>query len=160
MERSSIDVIEEVLGVRLFSPGWAARSIAEIDRSDPTYRPPAISEGQYSEIQRRLEDHWDAAWKYPDSQNDFLLVCPRVLTPLHQYLELVGVDAVKEAERVRLGWRTIVQPQIKLDDAVAARRALLFSKGVIVRDPASLSGELARAEFSQVCSTLAQSRVD
>jgi hypothetical protein len=138
MERSSIDVIEDVLGARLFPPGWAARSLAEIDESDPNYRAPAISESKYREIQQRLQDHWDAAWKYPDSNKDFLLVCPRVLTPLHQYLTLIGVDAVKEPERAQLGWRIIVQPQIKLDDAVTARKALLFSKGVTVRDPAEL----------------------
>ncbi len=138
MERSSIDVIEDVLGARLFPRTWAARSLAEIDESAPTYRAPAISESQYREIQQRLQNHWDAAWKYSDSQKNFLLVCPRVLSTLHQYLSLIGVDPSEEPERAGLGWRIMVQPQIKLDDAVAARKALLFSKGVVVRDPAEL----------------------
>jgi len=70
LERSSIDVIEDVLGARLFPPGGAARSLAEIDDSEPNYCAPVISERQYREIQQRLEDHWDAAWRYPDSQKD------------------------------------------------------------------------------------------
>ena len=76
MERSTIDVMEDVLGARLFPPGWAARSLAEIDEPDPNHRAPAISNRRYREIQQHLEDHWDADWRYPDSQFDFLLVCP------------------------------------------------------------------------------------
>jgi hypothetical protein len=51
MTRSSIDVIEDVLGDKLFPTGWKARSDAEIDLSDPAYRIPAISAAQYRTIQ-------------------------------------------------------------------------------------------------------------
>jgi hypothetical protein len=58
MAQSSIDVIEEVLGASLFSSGWRARSIAEIDTSDVAYQVPAISVQQYHAIQTRLRAHW------------------------------------------------------------------------------------------------------
>ena len=76
MERFSIDVMEDVLGTSLFSRNWTARSVAEIDELDPVDRVPVISEMQYREIHRRLREHWDAAWQFPDAQNDYLLVCP------------------------------------------------------------------------------------
>jgi hypothetical protein len=136
--RSSIDVIEEVLGDSLFPTGWKARSYAEIDLSDPAYRVPEVSLGQYREIQVRLQAHWADTIRTMRGDRGTLLVCSRMLTPVHQYLALLDLDPVDRLDRSERAWRILVKPQINLDEAVIARKALLYSDGVMLRDPAQL----------------------
>jgi hypothetical protein len=136
--RSSIDVLEEVLGDSLFPTGWKARSYTEIDSSDPAYRVPEISLGQYREIQSRLQAHWADTIRTMRGHRGTLLVCSGMLTRVHQYLMLLDMDPADRLGRSERAWRIQVKPQINLDEAVIARKALLYSDGVMLRDPAQL----------------------
>jgi hypothetical protein len=138
MARSSIDVIEDVLGDNLFPAGWTARSFAEIDLSDAAYRIPDISLVQYQHIQAQLQAHWAAAIRTLQADRGTLFVCSNILSRLHQYLALLELDPVERLERSKGAWRLQVKPQIGLDEAVIARQALLYSETVVIRDPAEV----------------------
>jgi len=138
MELTSIDVIERVLGAKLVPAGWKARSVTEIDFSEPGLQAPAISRRQYLRIQERLEDHWVNVTKAIVGRRGFLFINLRNDTRLHQFTELTRTDLAAQPARSEASWRILVKQQIAMDETSIARQALLYSEGVILHDPAEM----------------------
>lgn len=126
--RSSIEVIEDVLGRPLFEPEFRFRTLLELDAATGDLSPPDLSEKQFDAIASRLKLHWADCLATGTPSGDQLLMDEVTFTPLHRFPW--GLENTVFTEII------FTKENAFRDVSADIRRALLYAEHIVIRDPA------------------------
>ncbi len=136
-DKTSLDIIRYELGTDLYPRGWVARSVDEMDPSNPIYKIPKITAAQRRRISDALIENQEKTLnEHVDLDSTSVFFADRAF---FEQIHLAPSDIRKQAHPARLSEEDqlarFTVDSVHRKEERELRRLLVFSKSVCTSDP-------------------------